>query len=335
MNDINKLSKNRHGTGDIRLRIKVTANQSFRLFYQIATKEGGFVSVDWGDGNKETFTSATEYSPEHLYDKAGEYIVKLTGSKFTGVIGNDFPDSYTDFQNAVREILSLKMPTDSTGVSLRNAFYRCTNLTGSIPTWDNCITNASYTYFYCTGLTGNIPAWGAKITSAYGTYHSCSGLTGKIPEWGMNITNTSYTYYGCIGLTGGIPSWGTNITSAYGTYKGCTGLTGNIPKWGVKITDADSTYYGCKGLTGNIPTWGEKITDASQTYQGCTGLTGCSEELLQDPMPSRITFHGNCVFGCVSSVRQHFMSDWGGNKAKLTESMEKFKDVYEDLAATN
>ena len=204
------------GTGDIRLRIETTsANQGFLLFRQIKTDEGGYVSVDWGDGNKETLTGKTTYSPEHTYATAGEYVVKLTGSKFTELDG---AGAGNGFQNAVREILSLKMPTDSTSVSLNSTFYGCVNLTGSIPAWDDC------------------------ITSAYQTYVSCTGLTGSIPEWGANIT------------------------------------------------------------------------DAGYTYNGCAGLTGCSEELLQDPMPSRITYHTGCVSGCADAIRQHFKADWGGTK---------------------
>ena len=281
------------GTGDIRLRIKTTtANQSFPLFHQITTEEGGFVTVDWGDGNTETLTDMTTYSPKHTYAKAGEYIVKLTGSKFTKIEGLN-NSGYNDFQNAVKEILSLKMPTDSTSVSLRRAFFGCTGLTGNIPGWDDCITNAEYTFGSCTGLTGNIP------------------------EWGVNILDAGHTYYNCIGLTGNIPEWGTKIKDSIGTYYGCTHLTGNIPKWGANIWSAMFTYQGCTGLTGNIPEWGANITDASYTYYGCIGLTGCSKELLQDPMPSRITSHGNCVFGCANAVRQHFTPDWGGTKEEL------------------
>ena len=254
-------------SGDIRLRIETTnANQSFPLFYRIMTEEGGYVSVDWGDGNTETLTGKTRYEPTHTYAEAGEYVVKLTGSKFTVVGGINDIIVYDDFTNAVREILSLKMPTDSTSVALINAFCGCSNLTGSIPAWDDCITNAQNTYGGCWGLTGSIPAWGANITNAQNTYSSCRGLTGSIPAWGANITN------------------------AGATYSNCTGLTGNIPAWGTNITSARITYY------------------------GCTGLTGCSEELLRDPMPSRITQHDSCVTGCVDAIRQHFTEDWGGTK---------------------
>ena len=200
-------------SGDIRLRIETTrVNQFFSLFYKIKTEEGGFVSIDWGDGSVETFTDKTEYALWHVYAKVGEYIVKLTGSKFVEVGGHP----PTTFRDAMREILSLKMPTDSVSVSLCHAFRGCDNLTGNIPAWDDCITDASY------------------------------------------------------------------------------------------------TYKSCKGLTGDIPAWGVKIVDTKYTYFGCSGLTGCSEELLQDPMPSRITEYVRCISGCSDEIRKHFTEHWGG-----------------------
>ena len=330
MNDnvTNENSNYRPGTGDIRLRINVPAKQPFLPFNRIVTKGGGFVSVDWGDGNTETFTGETTYSPEHTYAKAGEYIVKLTGSKFTEVGGSTGGIS---FRTAVREILSLKMPTDSTNVSLRCAFKDCTRLMGNIPEWDDSITDAEYTYYNCVSLTGGIPEWGTNITDAYATYKNCPGLTGRIPEWGAKITNASSTYWGCSRLTGGIPEWGTNIILAGYTYNNCAGLTGNIPEWGTNITNVAGTYKGCAHLTGNIPEWGAKIEYAYYTYLNCKGLTGCSEELLQDPMPSTIAQYADCVYGCVDEIRQHFTKDWGGNKRSRSTRKEKTKQKLAKL----
>lgn len=302
-----KLTKIRPGTGDIRLRIKARSDQKLNLFYKIMTKGGGYVTVDWGDGIVETFGDSTVYSPSHVYDEAGEYIVKLTGSKFEVVEGDDLTLGRTYFQSAVQEILSLKMPTDSTNVSLHAAFRGCTHLTGRVPEWDDCIVDAS------------------------STYHGCAGLTGRIPEWGPNIVDANDTYHGCVGLTGNIPEWGAKINSARFTYSRCRGLTGNIPEWGPKIKDATFTYSDCTGLTGEIPEWGMNITKADDTYLFCTGLTGCSKELLQDPMPSRIKEYDNCVAGCAVAIRQHFTEEWGGTKTKLTESRKKFRDVYRDV----
>ena len=183
------------GTGDIRLRIKATAKRPFPLFYHIMV-EDGFISIDWGDGNKETRADWNVYSPTHTYAKSGEYIVKLTGSRFKEVIGFPVGDNKSLFQTGVREVLSLKMPTDSTSVSLRKVFYGCANLVGHIPEWDDCVVDVAYAYYGCKGLTGNIPEWGANIVDAESTYENCVRLSGNSPEWGTKVVNAAYTYVG-------------------------------------------------------------------------------------------------------------------------------------------
>lgn len=303
------------GTGDISLRIQTpddATSLTFAFFNSVDVESDGYVSVDWGDGKRNTYKASTSVSPTHTYAEAGEYVVKMTGSKFTEIHGAGAGLTYTDW---VRKILSLKMPEDSTGVSLNHAFAYCTELTGNIPAWDEKITIAYATYCDCTGLTGSIPAWGENITRANHTYRGCTGLTGSIPEWGANITEAGYTYRDCTGLTGSVPAWGENIEAIDCAYRGCTGLTGSVPEWGAKVASAYGTYFRCTGLTGSIPAWGAKILSADSTYYYCTGLESCSDALLENPMPFLIMSHSDCVTGCVDAIRQHFTEGWGGTKA--------------------
>ena len=212
------------GTGDISLRIQTpddATSLAFAFFDSVDVESDGYVSVDWGDGKRNTYKASTSVSPTHVYAKAGEYVVKMTGSKFTSVIGH-FPLS-SFFNPWVREILSFKLPGDSSDVYLDSTFYDCVNLIGSVPEWDEKIKSAFFVYGGCTGLTGTIPEWGANI-NGNGNYYNCTGLTGSIPEWGESITTAQFTYYGCTGLTGSIPAWGEKIRNAGHTYYGCTGL---------------------------------------------------------------------------------------------------------------
>lgn len=166
------------GTGDVRVRVQTpddATDLTLTFFRFVSTESDGFVVVDWGDGKRDRYTGAAEIKLTHTYTNAGEYIVKMTGSKFTEIRGVYYGGSY-NVQPWLREILSLKMPEDSSGVNLNFSFCDCYNLTGSIPEWDEKITGAMGTYGWCSGLTGSIPAWGANITDAEGTYWNCTGL---------------------------------------------------------------------------------------------------------------------------------------------------------------
>ena len=277
------------GTGDIRLRIATTeSNQQFDFFSAVETNEGGYVYVDWGDGKKELLKGSTIYKPTHTYATAGEYTVKMTGSKFVR-IGDWSQSSY--FKTSLRGIVSQIMPKDCVSVAMRR------------------------TYQHCTGLTGSIPEWDEKIKIAEETYYNCTGLTGSIPPWNEKITYAAYAYYKCTGLTGSVPAWNEKITDADCTYSYCKGLTGSVPAWNAVTTTAHATFLHCSGLTGIIPAWGKSLkSDVNSVYGNCTGLAGCSSELIEDPMPTRITFHGSAVSGCVDNIRKYFYKSWGGNR---------------------
>jgi hypothetical protein len=137
------------------------------------------------------------------------------------------------------------------------AFYKCPNLTGSIP----------------SGLFGNISGTPAAWMFA-ATFSQCSNLTGPIPS-GLfgNISGApavsmfEYTFQGCSNLTGPIPSglFG-NISGTpadrmfYGTFHSCSKLTGEsalMPDGTTRLYDQFPTASG---------------TQCNDCYLGATGL---------------------------------------------------------------
>lgn len=287
-------------TGNISLRILIPSdNTTFQLFEKISVGAGGSIVVRWGDGEiyySGEKSEATDFtSVKHVYSKAGEYVVKLNGNAFSLIgstssqWGNYNPVS--NFYPYVNEILSLRFPDNSSGVSMDYAFSGCSNLTGKIPEWPKDVVSANFTYKDCTGLTCSIPEWGENIVNCLGTFIGDKNLTGEIPEWNSVITTPVWTYYQCKNLSGSIPAW-TDI-----------------------IVSGQETYVSCSGLTGSIPPWGASMTVALSTYSGCTGLYKCSTELITDPMPSRFTSFNHCVSGCSSNITKYFKITWGGDLA--------------------
>jgi len=287
-------------TGNISLRIVIPSdNTTFQLFEKISVGAGGSVFVRWGDGEiyySGEKSEATDFtSVKHVYSKAGEYVVKLNGNAFS-LIGSTSSqwvnyNPVSNFYPYVNEILSLRFPDNSSGVSMDYAFSGCSNLTGKIPEWPRDVVSASFTYKDCTGLTCSIPEWGENIVNCLGTFIGDKNLTGEIPEWNSVITKPVWTYYQCKNLSGSIPEWTDVIISGQETYLSCTGLTGSIPPWGASMTVALSTY------------------------SGCTGLGECSIELIADPMPSRFRSFNHCVSGCASNITKYFKTTWGGTLA--------------------
>ena len=217
------------------------------------------------------------------------YCYGLTGSV------PDWPDSFT---------------------SAQGVYGSCFGLTGRIPEWGKNITNASYTFQECGGMTGEIPVWGPKVSNTLATFNGCRGLVGTIPEWGSSVTQAMRTFGNCSGLHGLIPDWTSTIVSAAETYRGCEGLIGTVPQWGDSIETCNTCYYQCYGISGKIPEWGPSITNVGNVYGQCTGLDGVWDDEATDAelMPSRITSYANAVNSCLPSIRNKFLTTWGGTR---------------------
>ena len=200
--------------------------------------------------------------------------------------------------------------------TVQGAYGQCYGLTGRVPEWGTNIINAQYAFQNCTGIIGSVPEWGAKVSFAGSAFKGCYGLSGRIPKWGSAITSVFSTFEGCRGLCGEVPEWTNSIVNAGSTFSGCYGISGNVPSWGASITSPTWCFYQCYGLTGKIPQWGPAITNITSIYNQCTGLTGVWNDSATDAelMPSTITTTTNAVAGCPNSLREKFLTTWGGTR---------------------
>ena len=171
-----------------------------------------------------------------------------------------------DFRNIVGLTKINKIGPSVTNMT--NAFFGCSNLTGSPVCGDN-VTDMAGAYQSCTNLTGS-PVCGPKVTNMHQTYCDCNNLTGS-PVCGNNVTNMSGTYHYCFNLTGS-PVCGNSVTNMNSAYRYCQNLTG-APVCGNNVFDMANTYAKCHNLAGQ-PVCGDNVTNMSNTYIDCSNLTG-------------------------------------------------------------
>ena len=166
--------------------------------------------IDWGDGNAETFETASTEVNTHTYTDGIEYhLISLSNYTLVGE---------TAFWNCIG-LTSVTIGNDVTSIS-DNAFRDCSGLT-SIIIPDSMTSIGDNAFFGCSGLTSvTIPN---SVTGVgYQAFHNCSGLTSvTIPD---SVTTISYAAFsGCSGLTSvTIGNSVRNIGSS--AFSGCSGL---------------------------------------------------------------------------------------------------------------
>jgi len=197
--------------------------------------------VDWGDGNEETYTTASSTEKSYTYNAPGTYTIRMLGSAGINRVriapvnagqaalvvnsnGNlDKLGTITDTTEMFRDCPNLVM-TELTGgiTSIGNAaFYGCTNLA-------------------LTSLPANVTSIGGNAFQGC-TNLALTSLPAKVTSIG------SYAFYDCtkLALTSlpeGVTSIGIHAFNAC-TNLALTSLPANVTSIG------DYTFYGCKGLT--------------------------------------------------------------------------------------
>lgn len=301
------------------LELTYDINSSSNLTLTLPSLENGQknITVDWGDGTTQTFTSGYL---QHTYTSLGEYKVIVTGEirEFTAQ-GNVGP--YNPHRQSLVSI-------DSWGyglnvMNMNYAFFNCTRLSyvayDPLGVFWSTINTAAYTFSGCSNLT-EIPE-GLFINSTMlqtaQAMFSSSGLTSidgnmlvnctainnvanmfamtkitSIPQTLFNnctaITTINYCFNGCTNLTA-IPAdifiRNTNTTTAIGVYQNCSNATSisfAALRGLTNVVNASLMFNGCssvKTVSYSVTLPLSSATDISYFF-GSTGLTSVEESIF-------------------------------------------------------
>lgn len=273
-------------------------------------KDNGVVNcvVDWGDGRMQHVC----YSyPQHEYDEAGDYTVRIYG-RVDGFTANN--DNYfgTPFRNAVIAVnhwgnIQLK--------SLKYGFDGCSNLSHLAAPDDDSFSQLTTIYSAfddCVSLT-SLPegmfANAPKLTEAYEAFSSCTGLTAvpaRLLAGCAKLTRAARLFWGCSGIT----SVGDGVLSGCAALKDVgtmfyntqlSTLPGGFFADCVSLTTVNFLFSGWKNLTAvpeglfaNSP----KITSVYGMFEDCVSLASIPADFFRQ-FP-KVTNMGNLFAGCTA-----------------------------------
>ena len=285
-------------------------------------------TVDWGDGNSNSFTTKGDESCYHVYTSPGIYQVKIQGI-FKRIYTNPNTNQInTTFREKITKVLAWGN-TELTDLS--NAFNGCRNLS-SIPLLDTTnsfenVTNFNSCFYNCSGLQ-EIPY---DSNSGTGLFDGCA-----------NVTNYGACFLGCTGFKGEIPPGifknSPKVTSFYYVFGGCTNLTGGLPvgmfDYAPEVRDVSYAFYNCNKLTGtidpNLLANSPNIINAALMFSYCTGLTGEVPEGLFGNCPN-ITDFRNCFKNCrnITSINPNALKNASANDINFRGMFENCTSLTE------
>ena len=243
-----------------------SASASFNYSFTPYITAGQSFWVDWGDGSRETYTTAGSSEKTHKYSTSGTYTVRMRGSAGINRVrisptyedqaalvidsnGNlDMLGTITDTTDMFRACPNLVM-TELTGgiTSIDNsAFVNCPNLAlTSLP--EGITSIGSYAFFGCTSLALTSLPEGVTSISDHAFTHTNLALT-SLPAGVTSISTGTFANCTKLALTS-LPEGVTSISDH--AFNGCTNLAlTSLPEDVTSI--GERAFFACKGLTNLI-----------------------------------------------------------------------------------
>ena len=170
-----------------------------------------------------------------------------------------------------------------------NAFYSCSDLTGTLVIPNTVISIGMNAFYNCTGLTGPLNLPESIVSLGISAFNYCSGFNSlSLPNSITRIENGTFSR--CTGFSGTlvIPSSVTRIGAD--AFYGCTGFSGSlvIPNF-VGHIDGGAFYY-CNHITSL--TIGSAVTNIDDAaFRSCTGLESIVVQCATPPTLGSNVFH--------------------------------------------
>jgi surface protein len=247
------------------------------------------VTIDWGDGDVENFTT-TGYK-EHTYAIDGEYSVQITGALTRLGISSSGNSEYK------KSLTSVDSWGDLGLTSLIYAFYDCVNLASVPTTLPSTITNTREMFYKASSFNSDISGWDvSKIIDMSYMFTEASSFNCNLEEWDVSsVANMNYMFTSATSFDQDIGNWKiSNAITMISMFAGVTLSTVNyeslLKKWsalteiqgGVIFHGGKSTYRAEAGAyketillseLGWVITDGGLVANSAPTFTSATAQT--------------------------------------------------------------
>ena len=247
------------------------------------------VSVNWGDGKTDTYTTAGNH--EHPYTAEGIYTVSISGSlehfgkyeypnadKLVKV--TSFGDiGLTSLEYAfygAKNIEKLPSQLPSTIQNLRGMLGVASKFNGNISGWDvSKVTNMSLMFYYASAFNQDISGWNvSKVTNMSGMLNSTYQFNQDISSWNVsNVTDMELMFYQALVFNQNIGGWDVSkVTNMNAMFKSARAFNQDISSWDVsKVTWMAYMFADASSFNQDISSWDvSKVTFMGSMFAGAS-----------------------------------------------------------------
>lgn len=283
------------------------------------TGDGYRYTVDWGDGNVEQELTR---NVSHIYQEAGDYTVKITGSFPRVYFQIEGGFTYQQWQDERAAIQSIEQWGSIEWESMERAFYSCTSLVlNAIDAPDlSEVTSLESMFERGISLTGDISHWNvSNITNMKQMFRNAKLFDSDLSGWNVrNVSNMSGMFSLADAFTGDITGW--NVGGAKdmsNMFKSNATFNQDISSWDVSnVETMFSMFFGAREFNQPLNKWNvSSVTDMN----GMFSLANSFNQPLNQWNVSAVT----TMFGMFSNAKSFSqdLNSWDVGQVTTMERM--------------
>jgi surface protein len=185
------------------------------------------VTVDWGDGNIESYTTTGD--KDHTYTTNETYTVSISGTL------TQFGNSWIGYDNSDK-LIKVTSFGNLGLTNLSGAFKYAINLIEVPSQIPSSVTDLSNIFESAENFDYNISGWDVQnVTDMSSMLMNALSFNQDIGSWNTsNVTDMAYMFYYTVNFNQNIGSWNANkVTSMEGMFNGASSFNQDIGNWNV------------------------------------------------------------------------------------------------------
>ena len=259
------------------------------VWFHIGVTSGGQVSIDWGDGDTDTYNATggvdyffTNQQPDSLKNAT----VSITGDlerfyfNYTdSVTTYDTPGlllsvdqwgdtQWSDMTEMFRGAANMQheasdAPDLSAQPAVHNMFFKTETFDSNLSNWDvSEMTSLRYMFNKAYSFNGDISDWDvSKVTDMTYMFSDASNFNGDLSDWDVSkVTYMTHMFTDAASFNGDISDWDvSSVERMYGMFAGASSFARNLAGWNVSsVSDAyymTTMFSGATSFNRNLGPW--------------------------------------------------------------------------------
>jgi len=291
------------------------------------------VTVDWGDGSIEPFTSTGDKT--HTYATNGIYTVSISGT-LTGFGAYRLPNAdklvkikdfgnigLTDLSNAcfnAKNLIEVPAQIPSAVTNLSYMFYNATSFNQDLSTWDvSKVYNMSSMFDGARAFNQPLSTWNvSQVTNMWDMFAGATSFNQALSTWNVSkVTDMSFMFYNAKAFNQDLSKWDVSkVTNMSSMFDGARAFNQALSAWNVsKVIDMRSMFYGATSFNQALSTWDvSKVTNMWYMFDGATAFN----QDLSTWDVSNVTNMSDMFYGVTLSIANYdaLLNGWSAKTLK-------------------